>query len=318
MYVCSRIVDIIETVLRFIVFFITTVLRTVCELVSSILTFMKEVCDWVESKLCGWLPWPFNKLCKWVTKLVCKVIEVVKEVWDWVCETIVEFIISFIERFVTVFIYLLRWVCFFVDMLILRWWQILLCRAGIKGQRFMPVCPVILRDERGNQSVTEDQVQAWLRSANVIFEQCNITLVLGDIRVLTTDFSNNNTCEFGGIFSGFFDWFSRHANPNCITIYFVNNIDGACGCAFPNANWVTVSGPRAGCNEDNIPCVIAQEIGHLGGLWAHSDTEGNVMASPCGDNFTEWQCCMLWTSRFVTSAQGRVTSAIGAIGRTRM
>jgi hypothetical protein len=136
-----------------------------------------------------------------------------------------------------------------------------------------------------------------------IFQQCNIQLLLDGIRIVRQPrFLEGTSCEFGGMFSAFFVWFSQNARPDCVTVYFVRGIDAACGCAYPGANWVTVAVPGSTCPEDKLECVIAQEIGHLADIWPHTDdVNNNVMANPCGPNFTAVQCCIIRTSRLTTN-----------------
>jgi len=61
-------------------------------------------------------------------------------------------------------------------------------------------------------------------------------------------------------------------------------------------------------------CVVAQEIGHLADLWAHSDTAGNIMANPCGNDITPFQCCMIRSSRFaIIDSERRLTTPLSRI-----
>ena len=323
MVVCHRLLVPIEIVLRTIVEVITWVIRTVCEWVSTVITTLKEVveevCEWVEEKVCKWLPWPLDKLCEWVNKLVCttvtKVIEVVETVWDWVCEEVLERIITLLEIIVTYVIYILRWVCFLID---LPWRVIagLWCLLGFQGPKFLRVCVVILADAEGNEALSVAEAQAAMAGAARIFRQCNIRLIVDSVRVVRQPrFLTGTTCNFGGMFSAFFVWFSQQARPGCVTVYFVQAIDGACGCAYPGANWVTVAAPGDGCSAERLDCVVAQELGHLADIWPHSDDAGeNVMANPCGREFTDVQCCIIRTSRIVTNTPGLfLGTAIGAL-----
>ncbi len=293
MTICHRVVDVIEIIVRMLVTLITWVVRTVCDWVSTVITTAKEVCE----EVCGWLG-PFSFLCDWV----CKIIEVVETVWEWVCEEVLEAIIRVIEIVATLIIYIFRWVCWVIELpirLIRLWW----CRLGFNGRRILRVCAVILADEEGNQAMGIDETRQSLAEASRIFAQCNIAMVVESIEVVPqAEYISGTTCNFGGIFSGFFSWFSSNARPGCLTVYFVSDIVDACGCAYPGANWVTVAAPGDNCSRDRLGCVIAQEIGHLADLWSHSDdVNNNVMANPCGPNFTRWQCCMIRTSRFTTA-----------------
>lgn len=293
MVICYRVVVVIEVVLRVIVEVVRWVTRTVCEWVSTVITTVKEVCN----KVCGWLG-PFSFLCDWV----CKLVEVVETVWEWVCREVLERIVTLLETFVTYLMYILRWVCFVLE-IPLRLIAFLGCLLGFKGRKFMRVCVVILADGEGNPTISMADAQQAMAGAARIFQQCNIQLLLDSIRIVRQPrFLEGTSCNFGGLFSAFFVWFSQNARPDCVTVYFVNGIESACGCAYPGANWVTVVVPGSTCPEDKLECVIAQEIGHLADIWPHSDdTNNNVMANPCGPNFTDTQCCIIRTSRLTTN-----------------
>jgi len=67
------------------------------------------------------------------------------------------------------------------------------------------------------------------------------------------------------------------------------------GCAYPGSDWVMVDAEGDGT-------VVVQEIGHLADLWSHSSDPNNVMTDQSGgthDQITQFQCCMIRTSRFV-------------------
>lgn len=293
MVICARLLVPVEMVLRLIVEVIRWVTRTVCEWVSTVITTVKEVCE----KVCGWLG-PFSFLCDWV----CKLVEVVETVWEWVCKEVLERIVDLIEIIVTYVIYILRWICFLIDLPI-RLLRLLWCFLGFQSTKFLRVCVVILADEDGGEVLSQEDAQNAMAEAARIFRQCNINLIVDDVQVVRQPrFLDGTSCDFGGIFSAFFIWFSRNARPDCVTVYFVNSIQAACGCAYPGTSWVTVAAPGPNCSDDNLGCVIAQEIGHLADIWPHSDDTGNnVMANPCGPNFTRAQCCIIRTSRIVTN-----------------
>ena len=284
--ICAAILSPIVVLVRTLIQIVREVVRTVCEWVSTVITTVKEVVE----KVCTWLPWPLSELCKWVTKLI----EVVETVWEWVCREVIERIIDWVEVIVEYVIYILKWVCWVIDWII-RGPALLLCLLGIEPRRFLGVCVKILADNAGNPAIPLATVQQMLRDAAAIFRRCNINMVVCSIEVVRKpEYLDSTTCGFSGMFKRFFTWFSANECSCCsnVTVYFVRDIVGASGCAYPGTNWVTVDAGGRGCT-------VVQEIGHLADLWAHSDTPGNVMANPCGDNVTRTQCCMIRTSRFV-------------------
>ena len=195
--------------------------------------------------------------------------------------------------------YILHWVCWVIDWLA-RIWVVLACRIGLRPRRFLHACVRILADSDGRSPITIAEARAAIAEANRIYAQCNVTIVIDDISIITSpddDFLDSTTCEFGGLFSAFFAFFSSNALGECVTLYFVENIEGACGCSYPGANWATIA-----TDCDNLGCIVAHEIGHLSDLWGHSDDEDNLMSEACtgGTNLTEWQCCLIRTNRFTS------------------
>lgn len=251
------------------------------------ITVAKEVCE----EVCGWLGW-FSFLCDWV----CKIIEVMETVTEWVCEEVIERIISWVEAFVEYVYYVLTWVCWLID-LPTRIIGMLLCWAGFGGRRIMRVCVKVLTDASGTPGVPLADVQNMMSDAAAILANCNITMVVVSTETIEkTEYLDTTTCDVGGMFSGFFSWFTRNScQQRCtVTIFFVRDIVGASGCAYPGSNWVTVDAGGDGST-------VVQEIGHLADLWTHTSDPNNVMTDVGGgthDQITTFQCCMIRTSRF--------------------
>ena len=285
---CNAVLSPIVTVVRTLVQVVREIVTTVCEWVSSTITIIKEVTE----KVCTWLPWPLNKLCDWVTKLI----EVVETVWDFVCEEVIETILEWVEVFVEYVIYVLKWVCWIIDWPF-RAIGLLLCSLDIRPTKFVGVCVKILADENGTPAIPVADVMGQMRDAAAIVANCNVRLVVCSVDVVPKpEYLDTTSCEFGGMFKRFFTWFSSNTCGCCntVTVYFVRDIVGASGCAYPGTDWVTVDAQGDGT-------VVIQEILHLADIWPHSSDPNNVMTDQPGgthDQITGGQCCMLRTSRF--------------------
>jgi hypothetical protein len=292
MTLCHAVLTPIVVLVRTLVQTVRDVVRTVCEWVSSTIRTVRTVVE----RVCSWLPWPLSEVCN----LVTRVIEVVETVWNWVCREVIERVIEWVERIVEYIAYVLRWVCWVVSWVV-RGPALLLCLIGLKQRRFLHVCIRVLTDEDGQPAVDWAKVERDLRQARAILANCNLELVVvGRERVRKPEFLDGTSCEFTGVFSDFFTWFSANECGGCaaVTIYYVRSIPGAIGCAYPGSNWVTVAAGGDGRT-------MVQEIGHLADLWSHSSDPNNVMTDQPGgsaDQITSFQCCMLWTSRFSTAA----------------
>jgi hypothetical protein len=288
--ICNAILEPIVTIVRTLIQVARQIVRTVCDWVSSTITVIKEVVE----KVCSWLPWPLSELCKWVTKLI----EVVETVWNWVCHDVIETIFEWVEIITEYVIYVLKWVCWVIDWVV-RLPGLLLCFVGIKPRKFIRVCVKVLADRTGNPAIPINDVRAMMRDAATIFRRCNVELVVCSLEVvIKPEFLTSTTCDVSGMFSRFFTWFSSNGCGCCsmVTVYFVQDIAAASGCAYPGTDWVTVDAQGDGT-------VVVQEIGHLCELWAHSSDPNNVMTDQPGgthDQVTETQCCMIRTSRFAS------------------
>jgi hypothetical protein len=288
MTLCHAVLTPILVVVRMLVQTVREVVRTVCEWVSTTIRTVRTVVE----RVCSWLPWPLSEVCN----LVTRVIEVIETVWNWVCREVIERIIEWVERIVEYVAYVLRWVCWAISWVV-RGPALLLCLLGFRPRRFLHVCVRVLTDDEGRPAVEWREVMQDLRQAQTILDNCNIELVvISRDRIRKPEFLDGTTCEFTGLFSDFFTWFSANECGGCaaVTVYYVRSIPGAIGCAYPGANWVTVAAAGDGRT-------LVQEIGHLADLWSHSSDPANVMTDQPGgsaDQITRFQCCMFRTSRF--------------------
>jgi hypothetical protein len=296
MVLCTWILTPVIVLVRTLIQVVRDIVRTVCEWVSSTIKKIVEVME----KVCDWLPWPLSTICNWVKKLV----EVVETVWSWVCREVIDRVISWIEVLLEYLYYILKWVCWVIDWILFRWVEWLLCRLGFGG-RMKEICvhAVILTEDDGTPAVTVAEAADFLAQTDRIYRQCNLRVRVERTELIAKpEYLDGTSCSFGGMFSGFFVWFSQHAAPCCcVTVYFVRTIKGAIGCAYPGTDWVTIS---AATPPGRRGCVVAQEIGHLADWWPHTGT-GTIMSTPCGDRVTPAQCCLIRSSRFARSIMER-------------
>lgn len=287
--ICNAILTPVVLIVRTLIAVARQIVRTICEWVSSLITVVKEVLE----RVCEWLPWPLSELCNWVTRLVT----VIETVWNWVCHDVLETVFDVIEVIVEYVVYVLKWVCWAIDWVI-RLPGLLLCLLGIEPRKYMGVCVKILADTRGTPAIALADVQGMMRDAAGLLRDCNIDMVVCsyDI-VIKPEYLSATACNPSEIFSRYFSWFSSHTCGCCstVTVYFVQDIKEAAGCSYPGADWVLVDAQGDGT-------VVVHEIGHLADLWAHTADPDNIMTDQPGgthDEITEFQCCMLRTSRFV-------------------
>jgi len=294
MIICSWVISPIITIIKTLVTVARTIVETVCEWVSSVIHTVKTIVQ----TICSWLPWPLDKLCD----LVTKVIDVFETVWNWVCHTVISTIFDIIEVIVTVIEYILKWVCWLIDWIAFRWIDYLLCRLGFEPKRCLHVCIKILTDARGNAPVTSTELDAAIAQSQIVLDHCNVDIMVSQkVFVEKAEFLDGTSCDFGGMFTSFFKWFSWNTCRCCnmVTIYIVHSMKGAGGCAYPGTDFVIIPHDGTSIRMGNT---IVQEIGHLCDLWQHSSDPNNVMTDQSGgtsDQITEHQCCIIRSSRFV-------------------
>lgn len=293
MIICRLLLFPLVFVLEVVIPIIEEIVSTICGWISSIIEVIKEV----VSKICGWLPWPFNKLCKWVVDLIT----VFETVWDWVCETIIETIITFIKHVLNILVFITRWICILISF-VTGFIPYLLCRLGLSNEKTVRICIKVLTDEKGNTKVNPEAIKKSMDTMSKIYGQCKIKVQFTGIEYIEKpEYLTGTGCGFGNIFTYWHSWFSSKACTCCnqITVFFVDEIEGASGCAIPGDNWCRVD---AGINYDST--IIAHEVGHLLNLWSHSDDPNNLMFgefSTTSFNLTTHQCCTMRMSPFVTN-----------------
>ncbi len=295
MFICVAVINIIRIVLDLLVAIVEWVIQTVCGWVSSILHFAREVCE----EVCGWLG-PFSFLCDWV----CEVVRWTETAWNWVCEEVlVGVIVGFLHVLIEIINYILTWVCWLLEW-IPRGVDLLLCKLGFKNRRFIHLCLKVLERDLANPVWQPARIDQLIAETQARFKQCNVSVCVLSLEVIETDeHLSGLSCGFSMLFGSDFYWLRRKECRGAgaimpVTVFFVESLTGAKGCSVPGANFVLVD-PAAS------NATIAHEIGHLSDLWAHSSDPVNVMFSPSTDasvEFSGWQCCMIRSSKFATTA----------------
>ena len=303
MLICVAMLNAVWFIVRTVIQVVREVVTIVCELVVTVITTIKEVCE----EVCGWLGW-FSWLCDWV----CKLIAVVEVTVDWVCEEVIERIVDWVEILLVYTVYVLTWVCWFVDW-IPRFFDLLVCLLGIKPKKYLRLCVKVLTDEEGNGATTLDGARQIHGRAAELFKQCNIGVILTGVEFIRKpEYLTGTRCGLGGLFSRHHLWFNDNACPQPpfsfvvpVTVFFVDSMDGSNACSIPGTNYVVLTDGANGAS-------LAHEIGHLSALTHHDDSQ-NIMfaaASDTKDQFARYQCCMIRSSQYATLT-GRI--AVGRI-----
>ena len=300
MIICSWILSPVITIIKKLVEVIRTIVETVCEWVSSVISVVQTILE----EICEFHWWnPLSWFCFWVPKVV----EVLKTVWDWVCHNVISTIVDIIEVIVTIVEYILKWVCWLIDWIIFRWIDYVLCKIGFEPRRCLRICIKILTDARGIPAATFTEVDLAVAQAQTILNRCNIDIIVTEkVFVEKPEFMNSTSCGFWGMFTSFFEWFSWNTCRCCnmMTVYFVQSMTNAGGCAYPGSDFIIVT-HRSTTSMGNT---MVQEAGHLCDLWAHSSDPNNVMTDQPGgtsDQITDNQCCIIRTSRFIGACPKR-------------
>lgn len=305
-----------------------------------------ECAEW-DDKCCDW--WPCSWACKivtwvcvgwtWISNVVCVawtvITTVVCVVWDvvttvvnailvtiesilgWVLSAIA-FIVELIEM-IPVLGTLVRWILNFVTFLVMSIASLVdavLTLIGVRPEKKLRVCSVILRDESGNPVMTRaEAVQLLQLACNVYKRDANVRILpLGPFQydsgfdgpeTVTEDWiqieSDNGDadvldvpCEGAGAGR---DWgltgtkFQWLMSTNCfygawrrvvgygapVTVFFIRSVPGAFGCGLWITDYVTVASDAL----PTSPRTAGHELGHACNLGHQcvDDDINNIMAT---------------------------------------
>jgi hypothetical protein len=262
---------------------------------------------WVADVVCvGWA-WITTAVCVvWdvITTLVNAVLVTLESILGWVLSA-AAFLIELVEM-IPILGTLIRWVLNFVTWLV---WTIVslvdfvLGLIGIRPEKLLRVCTVILADEKGSPVATPDYARAILQvAADVYKRDANVRVVpLGpfhyssgfagaehvtdDWFVTESDASDADLLDVpcGGGGAGA-DWwtigsrFQFKASTHCfygawrrltgygapVTCFVIRSIPGAYGCCLWITDYATMQGGTAPPIDARV---LAHEVGHAGNLW---------------------------------------------------
>jgi hypothetical protein len=276
---------------------------------------------WVSNIVCVAWTWVSHVVCvawTWVTTSICLVWDVVTTVVNAVLVTIesilgwvlsaIAFIIEAIEM-IPIIGALVRWVVNFVTHivnLIASLGDALLGLLGIRPEKLLRVCTVILRDENGTPvGSVGDAVTLLQLAANVYKRDANVRIVPlrafkyssgfsgaenVDASWVTTDSGNSDAtlldvpCGGGGAGS---DWlltgsgFQAKASTLCfygswrrvvgygapVSCFIIRNVEGTdIGCALWITDYATIEGSVL-TPPPGSPRTLGHEVGHACNLW---------------------------------------------------
>jgi hypothetical protein len=235
------------------------------------------------------LPWPLDRLLG----LMAKLADGFAEGAEWLLEEVILRVVEGGAEIVFEYAaYVLNWLCWLLDWSI-RWLPLLLSNKGIRGPMTIPIAVKIIQDNAGTNAMTPVAAQKLIDSANEVMAQSNLQFVHArDMESIQQHrFFRGVSAGPAGLIQRSFTWFSARAEPGCVTVFVVKEIEGASGCAYPGATWMAVDASATGC-------IIAHEIGHLSDIWRDSEAQGDLMSAPCGTVVLDRQIGMIRTSKF--------------------
>lgn len=304
----------------------------------------EQCCDWAPCswvcKLVTWVcvafVWVANWVCigwTWITTAVCVLWDIVvtvvnavlvtlESIFGWVLSAIA-FVIELIEM-IPVLGGLIRWI---LNLVTTVFWILVpvfgifigLVDAiagflGIRPEKKLRVCTIILRDEKGNPiATTEYAVDLLQVAADILKRDCNVRLVpcapfqydtgFADAEMVSADWvvvdganSDGTTldvpCGAGGVGADltlagtafqfksstlcFFGAWRRVVGYGApVTAFIIRSIDGAFGCSLVLPDYITIIGQTPPENGQLINRrVLTHESGHACMLW-HLDASEN-------------------------------------------
>lgn len=295
-------------------------------------SFRAECCDWwpcswaceVVSWVCDGFVWVANVVCvgwTWVTTAICVAWDVVTMMISAVL-VIVEFIVGGVLSVLAAVVELLqaipvlgaliRWVINGITLLV---WTIVsipdavLGLIGIRPEKKLRVCTVILRDDARSMATTADIVALLQLACNVYKRDANVRIIPHWPLQITSGFAGPETvtdkwvtndgypsdedvltapCGAGGAgndwlitgakfqllgtrlcFTGAFRRVIGYGAP--IAVFIIRDIPNALGCSIVISDYVTVDGMASDPADPQFsPRTIGHEVGHSCNLWGHT------------------------------------------------
>ena len=275
----------------------------------------RNVTRTITETICSWLPWPLDDLCDLVTtvitEVICAIVYVVITIVSWVWRTVCE-IIGVIDWVVNLVAGALEW----LGNRILTFPEWVLCLTGVGfGQKNYRICPMVIADAEGNPLVPIATIQGHIRAARAVFKKCNVNVIASPIILVTgkSHLAVGPDCDADGFFS---QHKLEYEHLSCCDglLERVNCLRFPSGLIWPRhvlkAIWLSDVPGKGGCyifpdsfvqiDDSGSVNILAHEMGHACDL-LHRDEVNNLMhSSAVNSDLTDFQCCTIRTSRFVT------------------
>jgi hypothetical protein len=295
------------------------------------------LCDawvWVSNIVCVAWTWVSNIVCvawTWITTAVCVLWDVVTTVVNAILVTIesivgwvlsaVAFVIELIEAIPFVGA-VIRWIINFVTtvvVVIASVVDLVLGAIGIRPEKILRVCTVVLKDEKGNDVASKDVARQLLQTACDIYKRdANVRIVPSKPFKYSTGFAGAETvddswiivdgsnsdatlldvpCQSAGSAAGLpASGFQLKASTLCffgawrrvvgygapVTCFLIRNVTDAIGCQVAFTDYATIDGALALPHPS--PRTLGHEVGHACMLMHQCVDEDNAnMMATQGD-----------------------------------
>ena len=322
-----------------------------CSWACKIITWICAAWIWISNIVCVFAVWISNMVCiAWVavTMAFCVVIDVVVAVIGAILETI-ESIVGWILSAIALVIELVlsipivgRFIGWVLAIAQTAYWLgvgVIDSAAGLLGirpEKKLRICTIILADENGTAVRPTTDVVKWLQNAVDVFKrEANVRVMrgepfhytsgFGDSETVTTDWihlpgdpSAKRILDLGGEAAtmgadlvGPGSDYNKIAILNCfygtwrklvgygapITIFIIRSLEEGSGRSLgPLTDYVVIGGGQ-NINETDV----THELGHACYLWHVSDSTNLMNGSPPrGTSLSWWQVILLRSSRHVS------------------
>jgi hypothetical protein len=288
---------VIDLVVKFVIDAVGAIRDIVVGLLTGLAEGVRKLAQALESTCSSWGPFSF------ICHIIVNILKGIAAIIDGFVVPIVNGVFTVLDRILDTIRVAVGFVLIGISW-IYRGFDLLACMNGGKELRHLRLTVRVLADQKGTPLVPLAEVEQWVLSAkDVLLAECNVMLHydMGMLGVSKKVLSSTFDCGWPWIYAANMDLLWEKASPCGLTLYVVEGFANAAGCHLHPTEFIMVDrNGGSGANQKGLS--ILHEFCHASGVLPHTGDPKNLMfGAGAGPQISDYQCCMMRTSRFVST-----------------